>query len=176
SPRRGSTQRFAASALFPIAGDCPSSVRVPVGLGVPTAAAGSRQVPDSVPLDPCWSSIPLLDRLKIRWPQGRGSSSLLPGTSLCSATHRKFRADTQRAQRKPMVWSDADGGKLAATAKTPAPMPLLKKPPRSNAPGSDATPPPPGPPKQLKSLPGMFAEVVQSVQVDASSTQSATHS
>src|SRR5215468_641646 len=72
--------------------------------------------------------------------------------------------------------SKSDGTRPALTAKTPANEPKL--PPRINAAGSEeaVAPVPPGPPKQLKSPPGMPADVVQSVQLLAWSAQSATHS
>jgi hypothetical protein len=75
-----------------------------------------------------------------------------------------------------MNCSKSDGTRPALTAKTPASEPKL--PPRINAAGSDeAVPPvPPGPPKQLRSTPGMPAEFVQSVQLLPWSAQSATHS
>jgi len=52
----------------------------------------------------------------------------------------------------------------------------LKAPPRINALGRDESPAPPDPPKQLLSLPGKPTIDVQSVQFDAASLQSATHS
>src|SRR5262245_5404314 len=84
---------------------------------------------------------------------------------------------TQRAQRKPMPLKWRDGSRRASASKTPAPEPSTKLPPRMYAPGSELLPPPPDPPKQLKSPPGMSgAEVVQRVQLFARSPQSATHS
>src|SRR5262249_37330352 len=86
----------------------------------------------------------------------------------------------QRAQRKPLKRSECDGSKSATTSKTPASVPMPKSPPRPNATGRALAPFPPGPPKQLASLPGKLAEVVQSVHMlspllsDQSYTQSAT--
>src|SRR5262249_32612490 len=70
-----------------------------------------------------------------------------------------------------------DGSGPALTAKTPAPVPSKKAPPRTKAPGRLSVPlcPPgsPGPPTQLKSLPRLAG---QFVQLTAVSAQSATHS
>src|SRR5262249_8526232 len=84
----------------------------------------------------------------------------------------------QRAQRKPLKRSECDGSKSATTSKTPASVPMPKSPPRTNATGRALPPFPPGPPKQLESLPAKLAEVVQSVHGlgPLLSAQSATHS
>ena len=72
-----------------------------------------------------------------------------------------------------------DGSGPALTAKTPAPVPSKKPPPRTNAPGrlnaplcSPGFPVVPGPPTQLKSLPRLAGQFVQLTELSA---QSATH-
>src|SRR5262249_9460738 len=83
----------------------------------------------------------------------------------------------QRAHRKPKLATENDGATSARAAKTPANWPSVQCPPRKNAPGRLAEPPPPVPPKQLASKPGTPDALVQSVQVlVARSAQSATHS
>src|SRR5215471_13339338 len=73
-----------------------------------------------------------------------------------------------------------DGSGPALTAKTPAPVPSKKPPPRTKAPGklnvplcSPGFPVVPGPPTQLKSLPRLAG---QFVQLTERSAQSPTHS